>query len=99
VRPLVGLAPQRIPAAWKKAQEFTGGGEITAKVVRRAAEEFKSESTNCAEIAPLRKASSIPRGLKIALKLIDKAEEATKKKDIQAVLNTLGELRKCLLHV
>jgi hypothetical protein len=98
VRPLVGLAPQKIPAAWKKAQEFAEGGEITAKVVRRAAEEFKTDSPHCAKTAQRKKAGSIPTGLKLALNLIDKAEEATKKKDIQAVLNALGELRKCLLH-
>ena len=97
VRPLVGLAPQRIPAAWKKAQEFAEGGEITAKVVRRAAEEFKTDSRHCAEPAPSNKTGSIPTGWKPAFKLIDKAEEATEKKDIQAVLDTLGNLRKCLL--
>lgn len=98
VRPLVGLAPQRIPEAWKKAQEFAGGGEITAKVVRRAAEEFRTDSPHCAETAPPNKAGSIPTGWKPAFKLIDKAEEATKEKNIQAVLDTLENLRKCLLN-
>jgi hypothetical protein len=33
VRPLVRLAPVKIPAAWKRAEEIAGDGEVTAKVV------------------------------------------------------------------
>ncbi len=54
-RPLVGLAPQKIPTAWKKAVELNGDGEITAKVVKRATEEFRTNSHKSGENAPPKK--------------------------------------------
>jgi len=36
VRPLLGLALDDVPAAWKKAQEMAENGKITAKHVKSA---------------------------------------------------------------
>jgi len=41
VRPLVGLKPEQIETAWKKAQELAGdGAKVTAKVVKKAVDEI-----------------------------------------------------------
>jgi hypothetical protein len=99
VRPLVGLPALKIPAAWKRAEQIAGEGEITAKVVRQAAEEFKTEPKKSAVIAPANKSTSIPAGLKAALKLLYEAEESARIRDVLAVLETLRNLRKCLLDI
>lgn len=98
-RPLVGLAPQKIPAAWRKAEELAGDGEVTAKVVRRAAEEFKVGSPQTSRTASARKSRSKATSLEPALKLLAKAEKAFKKGDHQTVLNTLEKLRNCLMQI
>jgi hypothetical protein len=97
VRPLVGLARVKIPAAWKRAEEIAGDDEVTAKVVRQAAEEFKNNSKPSVGIAPSKKPGSIPPGLKVAFKVLYQAEEDARERDILAVLESLGNLRKCLL--
>jgi hypothetical protein len=98
LRPLVGLSPQKIPVAWKRAQEMAGGGQITAKVVRRAAEEFRCDCLERPERAAVpRKLGPRQPVLDSALKLIEKAEKAVNATDTQALLSILARLRKCLL--
>jgi hypothetical protein len=97
VRPLVGLEPMKISAAWKRAEEIAGDGEVTAKFVRQAAEEFKKGSNSSLPISTSKKSSLIPTGLKVAFKLLYQAEEDAKEKDLMAVLESLRKLRKCLL--
>ncbi len=95
-RPLAGLAPQSIPAAWKRAVEIAGKGEVTAKVVRRAAEEFRHDVEQAKGIATPHKDAPTPAGMDSALKLIEKAEDGTRAHDMQVVLGALQDLRKCL---
>lgn len=97
VRALVWLSPQRIIAAWQKAEQLARGGEVTARLIREAAEEFRGDCT--AESAPtLAKAPSLTHtALQSALRLIDRAEKAAKRQDTQAILNALGDLRERLL--
>lgn len=98
LRPLVSLTPKKIPEAWKKAQQLAGDGEVTAKVVRQAAEEFKTEATPRKAKTPPTKQSNLSRGvLKSALKLVDKAEKALKGNDTKALCSLISKLRECLL--
>jgi hypothetical protein len=95
-RPLVGLPPMKIPAAWKRAEEIAGDHEVTAKVVRQAAEQFKTDSKSSAGIAVSNTSSPIPPGLKVAFKLLYQAEQDARERDLLSVLETLRNLRKCL---
>jgi hypothetical protein len=96
VRPLAGLAPGSIPAAWKRAVEIAGKGEVTAKVVRRAAEEFRHDFKHGEELARLHRAGLRQSNLEAAFNLIKKVEEAVRRKDGQAALAALSSLHKCL---
>ena len=95
-RPLAGLPPRTIPAAWKRAEQLAGAGQVTAKVVRRAAEEFKHQTEHSIR-APLPHKSGLPpAGLEFALNLLEKIEAGARAKDWQIVLEALKSLRKCL---
>src|ERR1700722_2308555 len=96
-RPLAGLAPQSIPAAWKRAQELAGMGEVTASVVRRAAEEFKHETEHFKQVPTPQRHCSTSASLELALKLTEQVEAGTKAQDMQVVVEALKNLRKCLL--
>jgi hypothetical protein len=96
LRPLLALSPQIIPAAWKRAEELAAGSPVTAKIVRRAVEDFKSgpgHSTDTTkESKPIEKRTkSSP-----ALKLIDKIEKAARTNDLGTILAALKTLRKHL---
>jgi hypothetical protein len=95
LRPLVGLAPQRIPQAWKKAVELADGGQVTARVVRQAAGAFKSDAARPQETVPPKKPVS-PKVAAGLLKQIDEAEQAAKRGDSAAVLKALAHVRKQL---
>jgi hypothetical protein len=95
-RPLAGLAPQSIPAAWKRAQELAGAGEVTASVVRRAAEEFKHDTEHLKRVPTPHGYSSTKAGLESAIKWIEKAENGTRAQDMQVALDALKNLRECL---
>jgi hypothetical protein len=96
-RPLAGLAPQSIPAAWKRAEQLAGAGQVTARVVRQAAEEFKHDTEYLKRIPIPPAHGSTPASLDLALKLTEQAEAGTKARDMQVVLEALKHLRKCLL--
>jgi len=96
LRPLVALSPQKIPAAWKRAEELAGDGPITGKIVRRAAEDFKTAPFQSPASHNDKKAETKPTRLTPALKLINKIEEAAKANDMGAVIAGLKNLRKHL---
>jgi hypothetical protein len=96
VHPLAGLAPRSIPAAWKRAVEIAGKGEVTAKVVRRAAEEFRHDFKHVEEIARLHRTGLRQSSLQAAFDLIRQVEEAVRAKDDNAALTALSSLHKCL---
>jgi hypothetical protein len=96
IRPLVGLAPQKIPDAWNRAKELAGSGEITAKVVRQAAEEFKPASTHDSEAVTGKSSPKKRTPLASALDLIDQIEKKVKKSGSKAVLKDLAKLREHL---
>jgi len=96
LRPLVCLAPQKIPAAWRKAEELAGDGKVTAKLVRLAVAEFKTPLMRDFKSTPTPKPASTRKLLTIALELIREAEKAANNKDIRAVLKALKRLRRCL---
>ncbi len=100
LRPLARLSPQKIPAAWKKAQELAGDGEVTAKVVRRAAEEFRcdspvSPSVKRARAEPLNRHRLV---LNAALRHVDKLENALAEGHTKDLATLLAKLRRCLLQ-
>lgn len=100
VRALVWLPPQKILAAWKEAEKLAGDGEVTAKIVRQAVEEFKDDFTPNSRPAPPKTPKKLGLNqvvLRCALKIIDQAEKAARKKDTQAVLGALANLRRHLL--
>ncbi|HEV7925249.1 MAG TPA: hypothetical protein VGR14_07840 [Verrucomicrobiae bacterium] len=95
-RPLAGLAPHSIPAAWKRAEQLAGAAQVTARVVRQAAEEFKHDTEHLKRVATPHSHDSIPASLESAFKLIDDAEEGARSQAKQVVLDALKKLRKCL---
>lgn len=95
LRPLVDLPPQRIPDAWKKAQELAGGKEITAKVVRQAAEQFKPLPTLPVDSTPKKKRPPQDKTTRV-LHLIAQAEKAAQQEDIKSLLAALARIRKRL---
>ncbi len=97
LRPLVALPPQRIPVAWKRAEELAGTGEITAQIVRRAAEQFKTPLLRLSETTVgCKKFGANRTPLSPAFGLMDKAEKALKKHDSATVLAVLQKLRQFL---
>ncbi|MGH7968790.1 MAG: hypothetical protein ACREIC_08705 [Limisphaerales bacterium] len=97
VRALVWLSPQQIIATWQKAQELAGGGEVTARLIRQAAQEFKDDCICDFPAAPAKKPTLNRAFLKSTCKLIDRAEKAARKRDTQAVLDALADLRQRFL--
>jgi hypothetical protein len=101
VRALVWLPPQKILAAWKKAEKLAGDGEVTASIVRQAVEEFKDDFTPNWRPAPSKTPKTLGLNrvvLHCALNLIGQAEKAARKNDTQAVLDALANLRQRLLE-
>ena len=96
LRPLVCLAPRKIPAAWRKAEELAGDGKVTAKVVRLAVAEFRTPLMRDFKGTPTPKLAATRKLLSAALELIREAEQAANQKDIRAVLKALKRLRRCL---
>lgn len=97
VRALVWLSPQQIIATWQKAQQLAGDGEVTARLIRQAAQGFKDDCTSDFPAAPSKKPGLNRALLKSTCKLIDRAEKAARKQDTQAVLDALADLRQRLL--
>lgn len=96
IRPLAGLPPQKIPAAWKRAEELAGGAQVTAKIVRRAVEDFKTGPHPFAETANGSKPIGKRTASSLALRLIDKIEKAARTNDLGTILAALKTLRKHL---
>jgi hypothetical protein len=97
VRALVWLPPQKIVAAWKRAEELAGDGEVNARVVRQAVEELR-EDNGLNPGSTLTKKLGLNRVvLHSVLKLIERAESAAREKDTKAVLEALADLRQRLL--
>jgi hypothetical protein len=107
LRPLLALSPKQIPAAWKRAEELAGGAQVTAKIVRRAVEDFKTGPgpdslggpKHLGEGSPLPAPCSKLRGrspTNSALKLIEKIEKAARTNDLGTILAALKILRKHL---
>jgi hypothetical protein len=98
VRPLIGLDPQDISSAWRRAEGLAENEEVTAKHVRLALDESPSiVKTRAAK--KTKKIPVVPRViLEPALKLIERAELAAGKKDTETVLLLLAKLRKKLLN-
>jgi len=97
VRALAGLAPRTIPEAWRRALEIAGTGKVTARIVKRAAEEFKHETEHSTRAASPHKHGSLPDGLKLSLKLIEEAEAGARAHDWRIVLEAHRKLHECLL--
>jgi hypothetical protein len=97
LRPLVGLSPQKIPEAWKKAEELAGNGKVTAKVVRLAAEEFKPDTRQRRKTTISNKPVVKRTALNVALRLIEGLEKSVRRKDTKAVLKGLRNLHETLL--
>jgi len=95
-RALAGLAPQSIPTAWRRAQELAGTGEVTARLVRQAAEEFKHPTEHLTQATAPHKQGLPPEGWEFTFKLIEQAETGAKAQDMQVILDALNNLRKCL---
>jgi len=107
LRPLVALSPKEIPDAWKRAEELAAGNPVTAKIVRRAVEDFKTGPGPDSLGGPKRPGEGCPlpapcsklRGrtpASPALKLIDKIEKAARTNDLGTILAALKTLRKHL---
>jgi hypothetical protein len=96
LRSLSALSPKEIPDAWKRAEELAGGAQITAKIVRRAVEDFKTGPGPDPTLHVPR--STLPRRTTSspALKLIDKIEKAARTNDLGTILAALKTLRKHL---
>lgn len=94
LRPLVGLPPQKISDAWKKAQQLAGNGEVTAKVVREAAREFKIMSKPERKRRNPQKSNSKQAAVQIALDLVDQIEKDAQEGNTKTVLKHLQKLKK-----
>ncbi len=98
VRALVWLPPQKIVAAWRKAEALAGEGEVTARLVRQAVQDFKKDLPTDSRPVGCKRLSLNRMASQGAMRLIDQAEKAAKVGDLQAVLAALRNLRQRLLN-
>ena len=97
LRPLAGLAPEKIPDAWKKAEEIAGQGEITAKVVRLAAKQFtKTKRSRARHETKKRAQSRAPVPLGQLLTLLHETKRHAEKGDTEKVLASLERIETLL---
>jgi hypothetical protein len=75
---------------------LAGTGEVTARVVRRAAEEFKHPVEHLTQATAPHKQGLPQEGWEFTFKLIEQAETGAKAQDMQVVLDALRNLRKCV---
>jgi len=92
LRELISVPQEKRPAAWKRALELAGGKTLTAKIIRKAAVQFKSLKSG----KPKSKQVVAPKKLNLvqALKLIVGAEKLAGKNKL--LLAKLAALRNFL---
>ena len=93
---LVGLGPEKIPAAWHRAEELAGPGQITARHVQQAANEFLPPGHGNGKTGRTHKADTMHTESESLLQLLDNAEKAAKSGNFRIVLSALCKLRKRL---
>lgn len=92
IRPLLGLSQDQAVEAWKEAVK-NSDGNVTAKIVKHAAEKFRPKASKAARKRQRAEAIS-PAEAKVAISLVESAELALRTdKDVKHALTILGKIR------
>lgn len=96
-RELIHVPKEKRPEAWKRALEAAGQQPLTAEIIHLAVAPYKPWTKYTSKSK--KRAQTKSNGLKSALKLLAKVEEAAEKSNDQPVLAELAALRKCLAEI
>ena len=104
VRPLLGLEKGDVLKAWQRATEAAQGGTVTAKLVKKAAAELKSNSSakkrrSAARFNRARSEEGLAKKTSALVLLKEVEDKVRSGQDRKAILRLLARLKKCVQDI